>query len=106
MAARITVDSAALRAAAAEVDAMAGSVALRRQALAGPLVEAEQHLAGAASGRLTGRIADAVVDVHGDLATALGGLAEGLERVVDVFTEVDEVTAAQARAWWRGTGAG
>ena len=102
MAERVTVDHAALQKAATDADGMAGAVERRRSALLDPLMAAEGHLAGASSSRHLAALSDAVLDVHGDLVTALGGLAQGLESVSRTFTEVDAVSAAEARSWWRG----
>lgn len=100
---RITVDHPAVMSAATEVEAMATSVATCRGALAGPLVSAEAHLAGSSTSDQLTALSEAVLDVHADLATALGGLAYGLEAVVLAFTEVDVVAADEAQSWWLGS---
>lgn len=100
MAERIAVDHEALRGAGRQVDGFAGGLERQRVALSGVLVGLEDALAGAVSVGALRELGEAVEGVHGDLVTALGGLGQGLESVVDRFVEVDVVSADAARAAW------
>lgn len=98
-----SIDHAAVLADAGEIDDYAGEVEKARAVLALYMLAVEMHLAGAASAAPSVELTSAAHDVHGDRVTALGGLAQGLESVVSHFTEVDVLTAAQARQSWSGT---
>lgn len=100
MAERITVDHEALRGADREVDGFAGGLERQRVAVSGVLFDVEDGLAGAVSVGALRELGEAVAGVHGDLVTALGGLAQGLESVVERFVEVDVMSADAARAAW------
>lgn len=102
MSGHMTVDYARLSGCATEVASMAEAVAKRRSGLVDPLVSAEAHLSGATSAAQLTALSEAVLDVHADLGTALGGLGQGLESVVTHLREVDRTAAGAARAGRRG----
>ncbi len=73
----ISIDGAAVADTAEAVDALAAAVEAAGQTLASSLLAAEVSLAGSSSASACTELTDAAHDVHGDLATALDGLAQG-----------------------------